>query len=852
MLRAVTTSTKALLALALLATPLRATADDEQVYYRDPAVLKRAYEDYRKPRDQWADSFYYYGPQDAWKTWTDGQRRGRDTWIFWTGGNQKFYRRLAVIGGGLGPASGSVDLFRMLDSRRRDERFESLGVINEPNCRKAERPDEFGLWLDVWDGDPLGYYPDPGFYGKPSGVVGIRLYPNPKFDREKWDAGRDAQGYPRGYFEAPGRVEPPYLAGITCALCHIAFDPLNPPRNVDRPRWDNLAANIGNQYFREGEFFLGKGRLLLGDQNPGPDYAKDPYDTQGLNQTSFLWHYAVTQQLGTSETSRISYDFINNPNTINAFFNVGGRPDFAEVTPDGSPHLVKHILKDGADSVGVYTALLRVWVNIGMEGAYWLDHLWSPFNGRRQKPVQLDEIRLRVPDDRIKELKAAYGEDFGEDWKETETRVADLLSYLASYAPMHLKDAPGGKEYLADAATIDRGAIVFADHCARCHSNKQPFYPMKDGDAQAFFRASARSSDFRAGNTLSDDRRYSVVELKTNMARALATNAVDGDIWAQFSSRDYKALPPLGRVRLDVPVDPMKPFTVDFIPPGGGRGYYRTASLVSMWATAPYLHNNSVGDYPDARELPMADWPTVRGRMIVFQDSVEKLLWPEKRDKTVKRTSTPSGLGIRLPALEEALPGLIKERLADAIQQTLIEAVDQQLRQRNIPAELAKALTEELREVIPRELKAIDEELKLEVAPLVEQKAVARVKAVVGGALERVLRERGVPNLVAGILRAKLDRALGEEVPKLKDLLAVKDMPIPAGTPVNLIMNLNVAAWPGALKAYVLYKDQPERLVRELVELSDCPDLVEDRGHEYGADLSEQDKRDLIEFLKTL
>ena len=79
---------------------------------------------------------------------------------------------------------------------------------------------------------------------------------------------------------------------------------------------------------------------------------------------------------------------------------------------------------------------------------------------------------------------------------------------------------------------------------------------------------------------------------------ALATNAVDGDIWAQLSSKEYKALEPLGRVRLSVPVFPrQEPLVVDFTPPGGGRGYYRTPTLVSLWATAPYLHNNAVGDY---------------------------------------------------------------------------------------------------------------------------------------------------------------------------------------------------------------------------------------------------------------
>jgi hypothetical protein len=33
---------------------------------------------------------------------------------------------------------------------------------------------------------------------------------------------------------------------------------------------------------------------------------------------------------------------------------------------------------------------------------------------------------------------------------------------------------------------------------------------------------------------------------------------------------------------------------------------------------------------------------------------------------------------------------------------------------------------------------------------------------------------------------------------------------------------------------------------------STCPDLIEDRGHVFGANLPDADKRALIEFLKTL
>ena len=40
-------------------------------------------------------------------------------------------------------------------------------------------------------------------------------------------------------------------------------------------------------------------------------------------------------------------------------------------------------------------------------------------------------------------------------------------------------------------------------------------------------------------------------------------------------------------------------------------------------------------------------------------------------------------------------------------------------------------------------------------------------------------------------------------------------------------------------------------LVEPMLELSKCPDLVVNRGHLFGTDLSNDDKAALIEFLKT-
>jgi hypothetical protein len=208
---------------------------------------------YDNARANYKDSFKYYGPQGLWESWTPNQKEGRNTWIFWTGGNQKFLRLGTKLGGSF-QLPVSIEFFRMLDTRNRNKRFQMFGLINEPNCEEAKEPEkETGLWLDKWNGDPEGVYPkgpypDTKVYGEPTGIVGLRKFKNPEF----WGDNPDAQANKKKwnvneYFKAPHKFEPPYFVGFSCAFCHIAFDPTNPPEDPTRPRWENLAANIGNQ-----------------------------------------------------------------------------------------------------------------------------------------------------------------------------------------------------------------------------------------------------------------------------------------------------------------------------------------------------------------------------------------------------------------------------------------------------------------------------------------------------------------------------------------------------------------------------------------------------------------------------
>ncbi len=519
------------------------------------------------------------------------QREGRDTWYFWTAGDERFWVEMARV------TDGNVNLLNYIDSRRHGRRFRELGAITQPGCEAATGPDQYGLWLDRCDQPAVAGVP-----GDASGIVGLRRFPNPKFDAAQWDAAK--------YLQHPEGMQPPYLVGMTCGFCHIGFSPIKPPADPEKPAWINLAGTIGNQYWEEGKLF---------SLNMKPD--------------DFRWHVAARQPPGTSDTSRFATDHINNPNAINTIFNLAARPTEQERQRDGSMQAVHHILKDGADSVGVAGASLRVYVNIGMCGDYWMTR-HDPVLGiaKRQQPFEMDHARANC-----------------EDWRRTEARMANAEEFLKLMKPLLLKDAPGGANYLtATPDTLSAGRRAFAANCASCHSSKQP--PQGTTDPVQWFRTAVESPDFLTDNFLSDDRRHSVIRIGTNVARAVASNATRGNIWDQFSSDTYKELPGVGTLNnLYNPRDPSKP--IQFEIPGGGRGYYRTASLTSIWATAPFLHNNSVGIF-------VKD-PSVAGRMTAFNDAIVKMLWPERRlgvqsipVTTVDSTVTVSGTSrrVRIPA----------------------------------------------------------------------------------------------------------------------------------------------------------------------------------------------------------
>jgi len=765
---------------------------------------------------------------EAWSRYN----RGRNNWAVWTGGNDRFWDEMANI------SFGALDLLKTVSSHPnityerngteypigRANRWSWFGLINEEcfSAPTAGDPDRYGLWLDVRDpdcelgDDPFANATDyPGvaigargetvpvgsYYGEPSGIFGLRLFPNPYFDEEaaaNWNA--DKYYNDPEYYTSKDLVRP-YRVGMTCGFCHVGPDPDNPPADHENPAFANLTNNPGAQYFWIDRIFF-----------------------WNEDRESFAWQLFHTSEPGALDTSFVSTDNINNPRTMNAVYSVPDRLGAAkrwgkaELEPGGSgdnkqfndypetaalsswfepPTTVyaPHVLKDGADSVGILGALNRVYLNIGLFSEDWLLHFKPLVGGQSITPIEIEVARKNSA-----------------MWNSNETQTQDLALFFAiSAVPDRLANAPGGEAYMTeDEATLTQGKEVFADRCARCHSSKIPAPPSnvnennwdeywawsKTDEFKAAMTDMVLSDDFLEGNYLSTEKRIPVTLLGTNACSPLAENGLRGNIWDNFSSDSYKNLPSVGTYQVQ------HPFTGEWEPlemPGGGRGYTRPPSLVSVWSTAPYGLSNAVGKFRYEA--------TVEARMDSFDDSIRKWLWPETRKTDVDRVAE-LGLpnSIAVPELEGYMYRTTERSWL------------------TVPLGQLPSIISELD--ILDELKDGD---NLRIGPI----------------------PAGTPiNLLANI------RILAES----RDLIArgkqAKELVTLLVKIVKALRSLDQdASNQEAREAYA-------GLVENLIDISKCPDYVVNRGHYFGTDklpasegepgLSDGEKEALIGFLKTL
>ncbi|MGB5011246.1 MAG: cytochrome c, partial [Candidatus Dechloromonas phosphoritropha] len=666
---------------------------------------------------------------------------GRLIWFKATGGNERFHtytfqQRIGVL----------VDWYRVLRTDQRDDRFWAWGIINDPSCCKPGSPDcpaktaEETYGLDWCPGDDvlLKYvgksgYVDPACglkdaaldaddshsqggkvdqrhsacdlrFGTSTGALGLRKFPNPRFDATKWQALNDGNANWSGFNAtkaaatgiesdqrvsklADASVEPPFLIGTTCGSCHIAFDPLNPPADPAHPKWENIKGLIGNQYTRMSE--------LLGS---------------GMPKSSLEYQMFAHARPGVTDTSAISHDQINNPGTINALINVAQRPVFkgeavtkwrkaatcgaekdegkcwCEPGRDGkcwkkslrdddttTVYLggqkvvllgVHHILKGGEDSIGALEAIQRVYFNIGScSEQCWVNHFSDlrqvdpEARGFGQTPFNVGQCRRDCPNFRAVEDRLQNILDFFASAESDETNLqaarANARKVSNPAVPYTRADLAAELETEFGMGAVGRGQAVFADNCARCHSSVPESVggSFKNRDFAATNEAHPRKirADF-----LSNEQSTPVTEVGTYRCRALHSNHKVGHLYMEYGSNTMHKRP----VVADIPErNELK---------DGGRGYLRNISLVNVWATAPFMHNNAIGPeicgnpvnkdndfhrarYVDPEGKLLASQPeclrydpTVEGRFDLYKRSRYDLLHPKERGS--KRTLTNADL----------------------------------------------------------------------------------------------------------------------------------------------------------------------------------------------------------------
>jgi mono/diheme cytochrome c family protein len=616
-----------------------------------------------------------------------------------------------------------------------------------------------------------------------------------------------------------------------------------------------------------------------------------------------------------------------------------------------NPRYVPRVLLDGADSIGAWGALARVYLNIGTFWEQWIK-IHNPLVGLEpQRPFKIKDC-----------------EDHSVYWEATQERVAPLRDYfLKISSPMPLLAATGAshkaepidvnqlvtgnswdnvvatKEHKRqqsqaaaaasapatnptstesntssdtryaeisisrekgrriDVTQLKKGRRVFAHNCIACHSSIQwpkrdeklreeaygtpgaekdpvelwdhdPGRWMQDPEYRKWAEEAVETPEFWRNNYLSTEYRVPVSLVRTNSARAVATNALGhvagkpgfGHMWEDFSSASYKKLPFVGEIRY---FDPFEGKENGFTPRhkaaegspigGGGVGFYRPPTLVSIWTTAPLLHNNSLGLFNND--------PSVDGRLDAFDDAIRKLLWPAKRlesssfnGATPERLKKDHGLIWRTPQVTYlTLPG---------------EQVPQILAKIPFLTKWTKAYSAWIGQhpfaqtlfAYPWLLSAV----LFVVAYVFFVKGGRRPSKDPATVLHRKwwARAAGYVAVTAGILIGALLYTLGGKLGELRI------GPIPKGTPVNLLANVNPDADPAEFKnaketavqtlaeidSKHLSDVEANKLLREkvapeLMKISKCPDFVMDEGHyfKWFDSMTEEDKNALIELLKT-
>ena len=234
-----------------------------------------------------------------------------------------------------------------------------------------------------------------------------------------------------------------------------------------------------------------------------------------------------------------------------------------------------HILKGGEDSIGALEAIQRVYFNIGScSEQCWVNHITDlrqadpKHRGFGQTPFDIGQCRRDCP-----------------NFRAIEDRLQNIVDFLFTGRPADLYRARGLR--IAGGARRPARSRVRAERGRARQGGLR-----RDLRAVPFERARARGTpdtDFHAvvdgrpdlrTDFLSNEKPIPVTDVGTYRSRALHSNHMKGHVWEEYGSDTLRARPLVDGI--DEPHD-------------GGRGYYRPISLLSVWAFAPFMHNNAIG-----------------------------------------------------------------------------------------------------------------------------------------------------------------------------------------------------------------------------------------------------------------
>src|SRR5215216_2243058 len=296
-----------------------------------------------------------FAAQDA--RYSASARAGREIWFFATAFNDRFYTYSYAQRLG-----GAIDWFRILAAKNKPDLFQAWGAVPDPDCCIPGDPDcpaksleeTYGFQWCPGDAkllqfvgregydkeDPACDFKDAPFdistphgsvdqrqsacdlrFGTSTGALGLRKFPNPRFDAEKWRklngslatwesyskflSGDSASGDSRTNRLFDGSIEPPFRIGMACGACHIAYDPLKSPADPNNPKWENIDGLVGNQYSRVSQMLA-----------------------SGMSQHVLEWQLIARARPGIVDTSALPMDTVSNPGTMNPIYNFASRPRF--------------------------------------------------------------------------------------------------------------------------------------------------------------------------------------------------------------------------------------------------------------------------------------------------------------------------------------------------------------------------------------------------------------------------------------------------------------------------------------------------------------------------------------------